>query len=95
MLNLKLTTTYRTVNKEDMKTLYEITVKKGRTFYVIAESPNEARDEVHRLLDKAEWWFSDDRKVINIKMIAEEYHCFPENHPVFGENENLIIVNKL
>ena len=75
-----------------MKTLYEITIKKGKSFYVIANSPNEASEEVLRLLTKADWWFSDDRKVTNIKILAEEYHCFPEGHPVFGENENLIII---
>jgi hypothetical protein len=75
-----------------MKTLYELTIKKGKIFYVLASSPNEAKAELERLLNKAEWWFSDDRKVINIKILAIEYHCFPEDHPVFGENENLIII---
>ena len=75
-----------------MKTLYEITVRKGNSFYVIANSPNEASEEVLRLLTKAEWWFPDDRKVVNIKVLATEYHCFPEGRPVFGGNENLIII---
>jgi hypothetical protein len=77
-----------------MKRLYEITIKRGKSFYVVAESPNEASEEVTKLLDKANWWFSGDRYITNIKILAEEYHCFPENHPVFGDDENLIIVSK-
>jgi hypothetical protein len=76
-----------------MKTLYEITVKRGQSFYVIAESPNEAQSEVKRLLDKADWWFSGDREVKNIRVIAKEYHCFPADRPSFSDDENLIIVH--
>jgi uncharacterized protein YneR len=75
-----------------MKTLYELTIKRGKSFYVIAESPNEAQDELSMLLSKADWWYTKDREITNIKILAKEYHCFPDNHPVFGEDENLIIV---
>ena len=75
-----------------MRNLYELTVRRGKTFFVIALTPNEAQNILKTLLDKAEWWFSKDRDVVNIKLIATEYHCFPEGKPAFSENENLIIV---
>jgi len=75
-----------------MKTLYLLTVKKGCDFYVMADTPNDAKNELERLLDEAEWWFSGDREVVNIKILSKEYHFFPEDHPVFGEyGEDLII----
>jgi len=77
-----------------MKTLYLLTIKKGCDFYVLANTPSDAKDELERLLNKAEWWFSSDREVVNIKILSKEYHCFPENHPVFGERGgDLIIIN--
>jgi hypothetical protein len=73
------------------KTLFELTIRRRKTFYVIAESPYEASDELKRLLDKADWWFTKDREIVNIKIIAKEYTCFPNDRPVFNDGENLII----
>ena len=75
--------------------MYLITIKRGFDFYVIADSPNEAQEELKRLLDKANWWYSKDREIINIEIISKEYHCFPGDKPCFSEHgKDLIIVNK-
>lgn len=45
-------------------------VKKIETFYVIADSFDEAAKKVKDLLDCWDWHFSDDRTVENIKVLA-------------------------
>lgn len=77
-----------------MANLYELTVKRGMTFSVVADDPTEAQTELESLLTKANWWF-EDRKVVNIKLVAIEYHCFPGEKPCFSDKfQDLIIVRK-
>ena len=78
--------------EKKLKKLYLLTIIRGCDFYVIAESPNDAQHELERLLNKAEWWFSGDRKVINIKLLSTEYSYFPSDKPTFGEKGGDLII---
>ncbi len=73
------------------KTLYLIDTKKG-SFYIIAETPNDAIAELKKLLNKADWWYSQDRGVINIKIVAKEYYCFPDDKPSFSDHGGELII---
>lgn len=73
--------------------LYLLTVQRGQSFYVVAENPLIAQQSLEGLLNKADWWFTDDRKVVNIKLLANEINHFPGDKPVFGgKPDDLIIV---
>lgn len=74
------------------KTLYLIDTKKG-SFYVIAETPSDAVYELKRLLNKADWWYSQDRDVISIKILAREYYCLPDDKPLFSDHGGELIIN--
>ena len=74
------------------KKLYLLTVKRGHDFYVIADSPNEAQNELEKLLNKAEWWFSGDRETVNIKLLSTEYGCYFSDKPNFGEHGGDLII---
>ena len=78
--------------EKKLRTLYLIENKKGN-FYVVAETPNDAIAELKRLLNKADWWYSQDRDPHSIKMVATEYHCFPDDKPVFSDKGGELIIN--
>lgn len=71
---------------ETKMNLYLITVMRMNTFYVLASHPTEAQEKLGSLLDKANWWYSNDRKVKMIELIAEEIKYFPQDHPSFKSN---------
>ncbi len=70
--------------------LYLLTTKGLGDFYSVARNPNEAELKLKALLDKADYGFSDKRKVENIKLLAEELDAFPEGKPFFSSGNNLI-----
>lgn len=72
--------------------LYLLTVQRGQSFYIVATSPDVAQNTLEKLLDIAEWWFSDDRKVVNIKLLANELRYFPEDRPFFGNKPDDLII---
>ena len=74
--------------------LYLLTVQRGNSFYVIAENVFVAQQSLEELLDKADWCFNDDRKVVNIKLIANEISHFPGDKPVFGKLPCDLIITK-
>jgi len=59
-----------------MKKLYLLTVSKGQSFYVIATNPTEAETNLMTELNRADWYFANDRIVTEIKLLAEEVHEF-------------------
>ena len=72
--------------------LYQLTIAKNNySCYVIATDPTTAQNKLEELLNKADWWFSGSRKVVEIKLIARELGYFPENRPSFPENLNCLI----
>ena len=74
--------------------LYLLTVQRKQSFYVVAENPLIAQQLLEDMLTKANWWFPDDRKVVNIKLIASEINHFPGDKPVFGGLPNDLIIVK-
>lgn len=70
--------------------LYLLTNKIG-DFYVVSSSPTHAEEKLKALLDKAEYGFDSERKVTNIKLLAELLGEFPEGKPHFSSGNNLIM----
>ena len=73
--------------------LYLLTTQKLGDFYVVASDPTRAETMLILMLNKADYGFSDDRKVVNIKNLATEIHNFPDDKPFFSDKSNLIIIN--
>ena len=51
--------------------LYKITTKTYDEFYVIANDPSEAYNKLLKNLEKSDLYFSCDRKLKHIALIAE------------------------
>lgn len=73
------------------RNLYLVTVRRGRSCYVLATDPTAAQKEVESLLNKADWYFSHDREVIEIKLLAPELGEYSNGRPDFGDNMNCFI----
>lgn len=72
--------------------LYLLTIRRGSySCYVIAEDPLKAQVKLEELLNKADWWYSADRKVIKIELLAENLRYYPENKPNFPGELNCVI----
>lgn len=54
--------------------LFKVTIKAplASIFYVVADGPNEAYHSVRGLLDKKDWYFSDQREMKTIELLAED-----------------------
>lgn len=74
--------------------LYLLTTKGAGDFYLVADDPNEAQDTLIKLLDKAKEGVPEDRKVVNIKVIAEEFFEYQIGKAFFSKGYNLIIVRE-
>jgi len=72
--------------------LYKLT-NKIDSFYIIADHPTEAQDELEKLLDEANYGFTDDRKVNIIELIANEIGEFA-GKSFLSDGSRLIIVKK-
>lgn len=71
--------------------LYLLTTAGLGDFYVIADNPSEAESHVLELLNKADYGFTSQRKICNIKVVAEEVGEFPKDKPNFSSGNNLIL----
>lgn len=76
-----------------MKNLYLLTCGAGN-YYVLAESPNNAKQLLEDALDKANYDFSSNRKVTNIKLLAEVIQEFPKGKPNFSRDFDLLLIEK-
>jgi len=74
-----------------MKKLYLLTVARGQSFYVIATNPTEAETNLMTELNKSAWWYTDDRIVKEIKLLAEEVQEF-NGKSVFGNKIGDLII---
>ena len=74
-----------------MKKLYLLSTEELGDFYLVAKTPNDAEDKLKELLNKADYGFTRNRKVINIRLLAEELYNFPENKPNFSSGNKLIL----
>lgn len=77
-----------------MKNLYHLQTKGLKDYYIIASNPHEAEQTLMTAFEKAEYGFSDYRKVEIIKNLASEIKEFPKGKPFFSDGHNLIIANQ-
>lgn len=54
-----------------MNNLYILTTRGLGDFHVLANDPTEALNSLEKILNNQEYGFSDDRKVINIKLVTQ------------------------
>lgn len=73
------------------KKLYLLSTQGLGDFYLVANTPNDAEDKLKLLLNKADYGFSEKRKITNIKTLAEELYNFPKNSPNFSSGNTLIL----
>lgn len=75
--------------------LYRIETKGLGDFYVVEKSPNDAIAMLESLLGMADYGFYGDRKILSIKILADEVNEFPEGKPNFSSKNNLILSTTL
>ncbi len=76
---------------DDRAKLYLLTCGTG-DYYVLAKSPNDAKEFLELALEVAEYDFSKNREVTNIKLLAKEIGEFPKDKPRFSEDGDLILI---
>jgi hypothetical protein len=74
--------------------LYLLSTKGLGDYYVIAQSTDAAETELIRLLNLAEYGFSGNREVNNIKLISKELTYFPKDKPNFTNRGGELIIVK-
>ena len=63
---------------------------------MVAEHPTQAQDYLKRMLDLADYDFSDNRKTIEIKFVAKLVtECGWNGKPNFNEGANLLICKEI
>lgn len=73
--------------------LYLLETNKLGDYYLIAKSPNEAKEKLEVDLNKANYGFSDGREVIVITLLAKEIGEFPDGKPNFSSKNRLLLCN--
>lgn len=71
-------------------TLFILETNKLGSYYVIAESPNDAKAKLEKELNEADYGFSDDREVKVITLLAKELGEFPDGKPNFSSKNRLL-----
>lgn len=76
--------------------LYELKTKScSHTFYVVAEHPTQAQEYLKRMLDLANYDFTENRETIEIKFVAKLVTVHGWNgKPNFNEGNNFLIVHE-
>jgi hypothetical protein len=79
---------------EERLFLYLLTCGLG-DYYVIAKTTTDAETYLRLMLNKADYGFSHQREVKNIKILAKEIKCFPADKPFFSEDKDhpLLLIN--
>lgn len=73
--------------------LYLLTTVNLGDFYLIASNPLDAQEKLEGELSKANYGFSDDRKVNNIKLIAEQIgFSYNSDKLNFSSKNKLILI---
>jgi hypothetical protein len=78
-----------------MKKLYLLTTKGLGDFYVIAENPTQAEENLIKIFDDQDYGFSKDRVVTNISFIAKAFKPDYRNaeKPFLFDGSTLLIVD--
>jgi hypothetical protein len=71
--------------------LYLLSTKGLGDFYLVSKSPNDTKYKLGEMLDKADYGFRADRKINNIKLLADEIMNIRENTPNFSSGNKLIL----
>ena len=71
-----------------MKNLYLVSTSGLGQFHVIANNPSEAENALVKILDAQDYGFKNDRRVINIKWIAQAFR------PNFRDNKKPFLSDK-
>lgn len=56
-----------------MKNLYLLTTRGLGEYHVLANDPTEAESTLKRIFDEQKYGSSDDRRIVNIKWLAEAF----------------------
>lgn len=73
--------------------LYLLKTKGLKDFYVVAEDPTEACNRLTSMLNKSDYGFSDNRRITQIDILADEITLFGGNpKPNFSNNVTQIIL---
>ena len=78
-----------------MKKLYLLTTRGLGDFYVIAENPTQAEENLIKIFDDQDYGFSKDRVVTNISFIAKAFKPDYRNaeKPFLFDGSTLLIVD--
>ena len=71
--------------------LYLISTKELGDFYVLSEDPTKAAEQLNEALNKADYGFRSQRKIVSIKILANEIYDFPEGKPLFSTGNRLLL----
>lgn len=52
--------------------LFKVTIRNGKYAYVVAKDPTSAYKEYRKFLDSEAWYFSGDREMQDITLMADE-----------------------
>ena len=78
--------------KEDIN-LYKVDTARCGTFYAVAESFDKAKEIVEKTLDKADYGFTDYRRVTDIHLLRERKFFKGDKQFLSGDNEiNLFVI---
>ena len=78
-----------------IKNLYRVTTFRLGDFYVVASSFDAAKEALESRLDKANYGFSDYRRITNIELVATETWSYAdENKQYFHDNMTDLVVAK-
>jgi hypothetical protein len=72
--------------------LYLLSTESLGDFYVLGSNPYIAESNLKSQLDKSDYGFNSGRKVINIKLLAEEVTKSPKGKPNFSNGDRLILI---
>jgi hypothetical protein len=72
--------------------LFELHTAGLGVFYVVDEDPTTAETRLNELLERATYGFSDDRRIVSIRILTSEITPFPGDKPNFSAQTNRLIL---
>lgn len=82
-------------HKNKNMNLYILETNKMGNFYVIAKTPNDAKEKLEGDLNKANYGLSDSREVRVITLLAKEIGNFPVDIPNFSSKNKLLFLSSM
>lgn len=72
--------------------LFEIFTWNLGIFYVVDTDPTSAENRLAELLERADYGFSADRRVVHTKTLTLELSSFPGDKPFFSNTDQRLIL---